>query len=380
MTTGVWGRLVGQPDVVDQLRAAAAADSPGHAWLLVGPAGSGRSVAARAFSAALQCATRTGCGSCAACRAAVAGTHPDVRWVATERLSLGVKEMRALAPTAQSAPTAGRHVVIVLENADRLTESAGNVLLKPLEEPGPATVFLLCAPAAGDVLPTVRSRCRAVTLRIPSAADVTEVLVAEGVDRGLAAFAAAASQGHVGRARWLARDEQARERRAAVLRLPQSLRTVGSALAAAAELVRAAEQEAAAETGPRDEAERKALQQALGVGVRGVSPRGTAGPLKELEAEQKSRLTRSKRDVLDRALVDLAAWYRDVLVQQLGAGATVREVHSDQAAPVATLARSYTPEAVLRCVEAVLACREAIAANVAPLLACEAMALRLRSP
>jgi DNA polymerase-3 subunit delta' len=155
---------------------------------------------------------------------------------------------------------------------------------------------------------------------------------------------------------------------------------VGGALDAAAELVRAAEDEAAAQAGERDGPETVALKEALGVGVRGVSPRGTARPLKELEAEQKSRLTRAKRDALDRALIDLAAWYRDVLVQQLGAGQVVREVHSDQTAPVAILARAYTPEAVLRCVEAVLACREAIAANVAPLLACEAMALTLRSP
>ncbi|HEV7209645.1 MAG TPA: DNA polymerase III subunit delta' [Mycobacteriales bacterium] len=376
----VWDRVVGQPEVVAQLAAAAAGESPGHAWLIVGPAGSGRSVAARAFAAALECESRTGCGSCRPCREVTSGTHPDVTTVVTEGLSIGVKPMRELAPLALSSPTAGRARVIMIEDADRLTESAGNVLLKPLEEPGAATVFVLCAPAISDVLPTVRSRCRVAALRLPSSSDVAQVLTTEGVGRELAAFAAAAAGGHVGRARRLARDEGARERRAAVLRLPQSLRTVGGALDAAAELVRAAEDEAAAQAGERDGPETVALKEALGVGVRGVSPRGTARPLKELEAEQKSRLTRAKRDALDRALIDLAAWYRDVLVQQLGAGQVVREVHSDQTAPVAILARAYTPEAVLRCVEAVLACREAIAANVAPLLACEAMALTLRSP
>jgi len=376
----VWDRLVGQPEIVGQLRIAAAGERPGHAWLVVGPAGSGRSVAALAFAAALQCETRTGCGICRPCREVLAGTHPDVTGVATEGLSLGVKQMRELAPLASSAPTVGRARVIIVADADRLTEAAGNVLLKPLEEPGAATVFLLCAPATSDVLPTVRSRCRVAALRLPSLSDVAAVLTAEGVSRELAVFAAAAAGGHVGRARRLARDEGARERRSSVLRLPRSLRTVGGAIEAAAELVRAAEDEAAARAGERNGPETAALKQALGVGFRGVSARGTARPLKELEAEQKSRLTRAKRDALDRALIDLAGWYRDVLVQQLGAGQVVREVHSDQTAAVATLARAYTPEAVLRCVEAVLACREAIALNVAPLLACEAMALTLRSP
>lgn len=372
----LWDAVVGQSAAVQQLSTAAGTD-PGHAWLLVGPAGSGRSIAARALTAALECDTRSACGTCIPCREVRAGSHPDVRAVSTEGLSLGVKQMRALAPVAQSAPSVGRHRVIVIEDADRLTETAANVLLKPLEEPGPATVFVLCAPSLEDVLPTIRSRCRVVTLRVPSTDAVADLLVAEGVDRAMASFAAAAAQGHVGRARRLARDEQARARRGSVLALPQSLGSVAAALSAAAELVRAADEEAAADAAERDAAETAALKQALGLGVRGVSPRGTAGPVRDLEAEQRSRATRNRRDVLDRALVDLAALYRDALVLALGAGAA--PVHADQTAVAAELARTATPEVLLGCVDAVLACRDAIAANVAPLLACESMALALRN-
>jgi DNA polymerase-3 subunit delta' len=309
----------------------------------------------------------------------LARSHPDVTTLSTSGLSYGVDQMRALVPQVQARPATGRWRVVILEDADRLTESAGNVLLKPLEEPGAATVILLCAPATTDVLPTLRSRCRVVGLRLPATEEIAAGLVREGVEPALATFAAAAAQGHVGRARRLARDEDARLRRAAVLRLPEELGSVGSALEAAAELVRAAEEEAGAENADRDVAETAALKEALGVGVRGVSARGTAAPLKELEAQQKSRTTRSRRDVLDRALVDLAAWYRDVLVVQFGAAGVAGRVHPDHATAVDTMAAGCTPEAALRCIEAVLACREAIAANVAPQLACEAMALTLRS-
>jgi DNA polymerase-3 subunit delta' len=372
----LWDAVVGQPSVVAQLQTAALGD-PGHAWLIVGPAGSGRSVAARAFTAALECVTRDACGVCAGCREVTGRSHPDVAYVQTEGLSLGVKQMRSLAPVAQSSPGSGRHRVIVIEDADRLTETAANVLLKPLEEPGAATVFVLCAPSLEDVLPTIRSRCRLVTLRVPATSDVAALLVAEGVEPSLAAFAAAAAQGHVGRARRLARDDDARARRDAVLRLPRELGSVSTALAAAAELVKAAEEEANAESGERDASETASLRESLGMGVRGVAPRGTAGVVRELETAQRSRATRSRRDVLDRALVDLAALYRDALVAAVGS--TVEPVHADQAATIAELVRTGSPESLLRRIEAVLACRDAIEANVAPLLACESMALALRA-
>ncbi len=374
----VWDALAGQEAVVSLLRTAARRGDPGQAWLIVGPAGSGRSIAAQALAATLECDSGTGCGRCEPCREVAHRVHPDVSTLSTPGLSYGVEQMRDLIPVIASRPQRGRWRVLVVEDADRLTESAANVLLKPMEEPGAATVIVLCAPAESDVLPTIRSRCRVATLRQPSTTEVAETLRSQGVPAELAAFAAAAGQGHVGRSRRLATDPAERTRRAAVLTLPAALGTLDSALRAAAELVRVADEQAAAENTEREARETAALREALGTGVRGVSARGTAAPLRELEAAQKSRATRARRDVLDRALVDLAAWYRDVLVVQFGALAEGGSVHEDQREEVAALARSSTPESTLHRIDAVLACRAAIAASVAPLLACEAMAVRLR--
>jgi DNA polymerase-3 subunit delta' len=192
----------------------------------------------------------------------------------------------------------------------------------------------------------------------------------------MAAFAARAAQGHVGRARRLATDEEARRRRHEVLELPFSLDSVGHALAAAAALVDAANDDAAATSEELDESETAAMREALGDTGRGV-PRGSAGVLTDLEKRQKSRATRGKRDILDRSLLDLAALYRDVLMVQLDAGVDL--VNADMAERVQRLARGSRPAETLRRIEAVMACREAVDANVNPLLAVEAMALALRA-
>lgn len=375
---GVFDALIGQDDVVASLRAAAGAAAPTmtHSWLFTGPPGSGRSVAARAFAAALQC-PEGGCGVCHECHTALTGAHADVEIVTPAGLSYGVGETRELVTRAALAPTRGRWQVTIVEDADRFTEQALNALLKSIEEPPPRAVWLLCAPSAEDLLPTIRSRCRLVTLRIPRVDELADHLVGEGIDRAMAAFAAHAAQSHVGRARRLARDPDAQRRRREVLEVPAQVATVGGCFTAAANLVDAARDEAAAVVESLDAAETTALKEALGdVGGRGrARPRGVAGALSDLEKRQRSRATRTQRDSLDRALLDLAAFYRDVLVVQLGADVDL--VNVDLAATVQRLAQSSSPEATLRRIEAVLACREAVDLNVAPLLAVEAMALGL---
>ena len=389
----VFDDLVGQEVVVAQLQAAAdaaarlvAGEPEGsggmtHAWLFTGPPGSGRSVAARAFAAALQCERGTGCGHCSACDQALSGAHPDVAVIVPEGLSLGVREAREIIVRSSRAPTRGRWQVTLIEDADRLTEDGTNALLKALEEPPPHSVLLLSAPSAVDLLPTIRSRCRLAPLRTPPSEAVARVLVErDGVDPAMAAFAAQAAQGHIGRAKRLATDEEARRERRDVLALPRSLAGVGSALQAARDLVDAAQAEAAELTTSRDAEEKSSLSTALGVGATGkgvTAARGSAGPLKELEKRQKSRGTRTQRDALDRALVDLAAFYRDVLQMQLGTGSAL--VHGDLGEQSAQIARATTPESTLRRIDAVLGCRAALDANVAPLLAVEAMALALRT-
>jgi len=394
----VWDDLVGQQPAVAMLHSAALAArdvyegrpvAPGtltHAWLFTGPPGSGRSVAARAFAAALQCVSdgEPGCGVCSGCHTTLTRSHPDVRAVVPEGLSISVSEMRAVVATAARMPALGRWQVVLIEDADRLTEQASNALLKAVEEPPARTVFLLCAPSThpDDVAVTIRSRCRLVPLRIPPPEAVAGILSRSGVDEQTAQWAAAAGQGHVGRSRRLAHDADARARRAEVLAIPASLTSLAACLAAADHLVGAAEAEAAAITVERDAGEAEALQTALGAGGTGkgaaAASRGATAAVRELERRQRSRATRTQRDALDRALVDLAAFYRDVLLRQ--AGAAVAPAHPDFADDVTAVARLITPGGALQRLDAVLACREAVELNVKPRVAVEAMTAALRLP
>lgn len=402
----VWDDVVGQDRVTAQLSAAArdadayvTADAAGagttalsgsamtHAWLFTGPPGSGRSTAARAFAAALQCVSpdralggAPGCGFCDGCHTAMVGTHADVEVIRTDLLTIGVKETREQVRRAQMSPAGGRWQVIVLEDADRLTEGAGNVLLKAVEEPAPRTVWLLCAPSTEDVLPTIRSRCRHLALRTPPVDAVADLLMRrDGIEPDMAAYTARATQGHIGRARRLAVDERARRRRSTVLTLPQRVSDVGGALRAAQELIDAAAEDAKEVAEEHDERETDELRAALGAseGKGGRLPRGTAGAMKELQDKQKRRATRTQRDSLDLALSDLTGFYRDVLARQLGSGVAL--ANEEAADAVARLAEESGPEQTLRRIEAVLECRTALDRNVAPLLAVEAMTMTLRA-
>ena len=352
-----------------------------HAWLFTGPPGSGRSVAARAFAATLLCGSG-GCGQCPSCRQVRAGTHADLLLVQPAGLSYGVRQTRELVLRAAGAPSGGRWLVVLFEDADRCTEAAANALLKAIEEPAPRTVWLLCAPSAEDLVTTIRSRCRVMTLRVPPAEAVASVLVArDGIDHDTALAAARAAQGHVGRARRLALDPAAAARREAVLKVPVQATALGPALAAAAALVKSAEDEAKTTTEQLDAPEREALRQAFGEGGTGKglakAMRGVAGAMKELEDRQKSRATRVKRDTLDGALLELAAFYRDVLVVQFGAD--VELVNRDHLADLLQIAGDSTPEATLRRIQAVMRCRARLALSVAPLLAVEELTVSLSS-
>lgn len=373
----VWDAVVGQADAVAVLqRAVADPTAMTHAWLLTGPPGSGRSVAARAFAAALQC-EQGGCGHCQACTTTMGGTHADVTVVATEKVTFTIAEVRDLIGVAQRAPASGRWRVIILEDADRMVERTSNVLLKAIEEPPARTVWLLCAPSPQDVVVTIRSRCRGVVLRVPPVEDVAALLVArDGVDPAVADAAARAAQSHIGLARRLARDPEARERRARTLRLAAQIRGVGDAVLAAADLVEVAAAEARSATGDRDAEEKAELLRTLGAGEGAPLPPTLRAQVRQLEEDQKRRATRAQRDVLDRALLDLLSLYRDVLVTQLGADVPL--VNTAEAAEVARLAGDSTAEQTIRRMDAIAQARERLEGNVAPLLAMEAMAVALR--
>ncbi|MFD3746781.1 DNA polymerase III subunit delta' [Nocardia sp. NPDC058633] len=391
---GVFDRLVGQDVVETELAAAAAAARAGvitgamtHSWLFTGPPGSGRSVAALCFAAALQCtdSETVGCGKCHACTTTMAGTHGDVRRIIPEGLSISTKEMRAIVQIAARRPSTGRWQVVVVEDADRLTEGAANALLKVVEEPPDRTVFLLCAPTVDpeDISVTLRSRCRHVHLVTPTVPAIAQVLrERDQLDAKTADWAASVSGGHVGRARRLATDEDARQRRQRALALVTATERPGAAYAAADELVKSADDEAKLMSADRDDRERDELATALGAGGTGKgsasATRGSAGVLKDLERRQKSRATRTGRDALDRALIDIAGMYRDALAMRFaGRGTPITLTHPDMAREITDLATSVRPEGLLRSIDAVLACREALDLNVKPRFAVAAMVATL---
>lgn len=386
----VFDDVIGQHAAIEELTLAvrASRDDPDvpaaamtHAWLFTGPPGSGRSVAARAFAAALEC-EYGGCGQCSHCRTVLAATHGDVRTVVPEGLTISVGEMRAVVQLAARRPATARFQIVLIEDADRLTEGASNALLKAVEEPPPHTVFLLCAPSThpDDVSVTIRSRCRVLPLRTPSAAAIAEVLVRrDGIEPEMARWASAVCAGHVGRARRLATDPEAREERRRILAVPGALRTIGDVFAEAGELWATASGEATSVSGRRDAAELEELKTALGAGGTGKgavgAARGTAGVVKQLERRQKSRATRTQRDVLDRALVDLSGFYRDVVARSLGSTSPL--LNPDVENDVEVAASRLGSVGALQRLDAVLACREAIAVNVKPQIALEAMMMTL---
>lgn len=388
---GVFDRLVGQHDVETDLVAAAVAARTGdagsamtHSWLFTGPPGSGRSIAALCFAAALQCTDpdEPGCGRCHACSTTMAGTHADVKRIAPEGLTISVKSMREIVQTAARRPSTGRWQIVLVEDSDRLTEGAANALLKVVEEPPQRTVFLLCAPSLDpeDISVTLKSRCRHIGLVTPDAGSIAQVLTGvDGIDSDTAGWAASVSAGHVGRARRLATDSVARDNRNRALALAGAVLRPATTYSAVEELGKAAETEAKEISVERDERETEELKTALGAGGTGKGAagalRGSAGVLKELEKTQKMRRTRTERDIMDRALVDLAGLYRDALA--VAFGATTTPNHPDMAERAADLALRARPEALLGCIEAILECRDALDRNVKPKFALAAMAARL---
>jgi DNA polymerase-3 subunit delta' len=381
-TVSVFDNLIDQEHVISILREAvsAASDSTNqtqemtHAWLFTGPPGSGRSNAALAFAAALVCKTG-GCNECTDCKTAITGSHADVELIKTEGLSIRIDEVRELITRASWSPAVGNYRVVVIEDADRLTESAANALLKAIEEPGLRTVWLLCAPSSTDVLPTIRSRTRSLVLRTPSVSAVADLLEREKFSPAMADFAARASQGHIGRARHLAKSEDARTRRQAILKISLLITDIASAFKAAQVLVEAAKAEAEEEAEKRDDAEVSALKEAWGQQGSKLTQGGSKA-VKDLEKEQKSRTTRMVRDYLDRALLDIATLYRDILLIQSNSLDSI--INTDLITEITKIAESTTPEATLTKLEAIMSARTNLSHNAAPLLTIEALMVLLK--
>ena len=370
----VYHQLIGQSHLIETLTAAVKAAASGeesqemtHAWIFTGPPGSGRSSAAIAFAQALVC-KNSGCGICNDCVTAKSGAHPDVEILKSEGLSIKIDEIRELLTRTAWAPSMGGWRVVVMEDADRLTESAANALLKAIEEPGLRTVWLLCSPTLHDILPTIRSRCRHIQLHTPSNNEVSKFLIEQHqIAPKMADFAARVSQGHIGRARHLATNEEVRNRRSAILSITGQLNSVAAAYAAAAKLVELANAESDAISEALDEKEYEELSTALG--------KGSGKALKELEKEQKSRATRITRDTLDGALLDLATFYRDVILVQAGHDGDL--INAELTEQINKMAANTQSHKTIAKMDAIMQARENLQRNGAPLLVMEALMCEL---
>jgi len=377
----VFDSLVGQSEVVERLKSATNAATSGsttqemvHSWLFVGPAGSGRSNAAVAFAAALVC-SQSGCGTCRDCQTVLTGTHIDVERFNPTGLSIKAEEVRELIARSAWSPSVGPWRIVIIEDADRLTETAANALLKTIEEPETHTLWFLCAPTLSDVSITIRSRCRHLQLRTPSTDSVEEFLLTNtSVDSKTAAFAARVSQGHIGRARFIATNQEAQSRRKEVLALAFSLKDVDSCFKAASRLLDTAQEQAESENSERDSKQLKQLQDAYqGTGRSLIS--GGSKAIKDLEKEQKSATTRAIRDNIDGALLNIASLYRDILLIQSG---SQEILNIDFRQEITELAKASPAKRSIEQIEALLEARANLGRNSAPLSTLESLFCALK--
>jgi DNA polymerase-3 subunit delta' len=372
----VWDELLGQPEAIELLQKAVASKETGvhHAWLFTGPAGSGRSLMARAFAAALQCSDN-GCGNCRQCSLTMANAHPDINLLATERVQISIDEVRTLVSRSSSSSSMGDYRIAIIEDADRMTERTSNVLLKALEEPEQNTIWMLCAPSVADLLPTIRSRTRNVVLRLPSSEEVAQLLVQrEGVDRELALRSARQAQNHVGMARRLAISSEARARRTETLREIAAISNLSKAMIAAEHLLSVAKRDAQSLAEERDGSEKDALMRAYGLSPEDKLPPNLRAEFKALEENQKRRGTRALRDGIDRIFTDAESFFRDVMSLQLGTGAELINPEFEQ--ELVDRANASGVSKTIEILDAITQSRQRLAANVRDLLVLEALCTR----
>ncbi len=304
MSDSVWSEVVGQPQAVSKL--SYAADDPVHAYLFVGPSGSTKAEASRAFAALLMAGTDDPTQRDA--RLALAGQHPDVREVERHGARISADQVADIIRNASLAPVEGNRKVMILHDFHLLDAPAAARLLKTLEEPPASTIFIVLADQVTPELVTIASRCVRITFAALSHAAVAGQLVESGIDAETADLVAAAAEGNLTRARVLATDTGLMARRDAFASLATRLDGTGTTVVKLCIELLGLIDAAATPLAARQAEELSQLE----ARVAATGERGSGR--KQIEDHHKRELRRHRVDELRSGLGVLAGAYRDALV------------------------------------------------------------------
>ena len=375
----VWDSLVGQQPVIDMLSRIAQGD-PGQitqSWLICGPPGSGRSNMARAFAAALESPdhgmndepTRV-------TQQVLAGTHPDVTVLTTNKVTIGIDQVREIITTSEQMPATAPWRIIIIEDVDRMLERTTNVLLKEIEEPAEHCIWLLCAPSAQDVLPTIRSRTRIVNLAVPSTQAVAGFLTSTtNVEPKVAQRAARLAEGHIGIAKLYATDERVMSDRDELVVGVLNLARASDAVLLAGSLIDNAKAQAEADASRITAGQEAEFRRINGLAPNDRIPPKLRGAFNQIAKKDdvKRLVTRRTRDVLDRALNSIASIYRDVAVLQNNAEDSVGLINLENRSPIAELSVRLNRAGAVTRLDEVAHARKRLAGNGNPLLVFESL-------
>lgn len=375
----VWSSIVGQKPVVDLLREVSTSQTQklAQSWLICGPAGSGRSNVARAFAAAL-ISPDHGLSDVptAETKQVLAGTHPDVSILTTSGVTISIDSVRELIEQSEQMPTLGPWRVIIIEDVDRMLERTTNVLLKEIEEPSAHTIWILCAPSAQDVLPTIRSRTRVLTLGLPTNTQVCEFLTQRyQVEPNVAKRAARLSEGHIGIAKLYATNEHVMSDRDELVVGVLSLRKASQAVLLAGKIIDASKSQAQEDVEASVAAKEAEFRRINGLKEGERIPPKLRGAFNAIgkKDEIKRQVTRRSRDVLDRALTTIASVYRDVCVLQNNAEEAVGLINLENRAAITELSVLLSRAKAVNCIDQVALARKRLEGNGNPTLVFEAL-------
>jgi DNA polymerase-3 subunit delta' len=387
----VWDSLVGQDKAIAQLKEVLAAPKDlAQSWLICGAPGSGRSNLALAFAAALEC-PNGGDGTCPQCKAVLAGTHPDVSVLSTTTVGIDIDSVRRLVATSEQMPQMGRWRILLITDVDRMAERTTNVLLKEVEEPAANTIWLLCAPSAQSVLPTIRSRCRVLTLAVPTNPQVSDFLLKKyGKGSGFeppltdsqAHQAARLAQGHIGLASLYATHHEMVTSRREILEKLLRLVRASDAVLLADDILKIADDQAQQSVEERARRRQQDFRRDNGLGADETMPPRLLAQYRQLDkkADLKREQTRATRDVLDRFLNDISSLYRDVGVVQAGAIDQAGLVNLSLRDQVVALSLRLSGREVIDRLDAVETARRRLNGNGSPQLVFEALLTALVPP